>query len=410
MADGVGGLYDRLHSRPAYHAVLYRMRLPSRRAALVVVLAVAFPPAARAQAAGASSAGSISIPDSLFQPIRLPARMAYDYPPNEIYVPRFIDLIRRRDFDALERALDSLQADVRDDVKHEMRFSDAFLAAARDDSTVLAGINAWMEAKPRSAHARVAAASHHFATAWRRRGTDYLRNTPPESIQGMIEFATSAIEDAVTALQLDSTHLVAYEIAIGVTRLAGRHEEAARLLGRGLSIHRGSYALHRSFMLMLWPRWGGTEELMVEFGKRASQDAGTNPRLVTLLGAVYENRANDSTLAGNHAGAVRELNKAMAYGPERSYMRARGKAYFRLGAYEYAFNDLRAAMMERSQDTEVLEYYGRTLVELASRARPAIRPTVLARATEVLRLAVYLDPANPRSRAALGRAQQMAGQ
>ena len=384
------------------------MRLHSRPAALVAVLAVAVATAARAQATGGSGGGSISIPDSLFQPIRLPAMMPYGYPPNETYVPRFIDLIKRRDFDALERALDSLKADVAYDVRHEIRFIDAFIATARDDSTIFAGINAWMEAKPRSAHARAAAANHHFATAWRRRGNDYIRNTPPDSIKGMIEYATFAIEDAVAALQLDSTHLVAYGVAIGVTRLAGRHDDAARLLARGLAIHRGSYALHRAFILMLWPRWGGTEELMVEHGKRAAQDASVNPRLVTLLGAVYENRANDSTLAGNYAGAVRELNKALAYGPEHAYLRDRGEAYFRLGAYEYAFNDLRAAMMERSQDAEVLDYYGRTLVELAARARPAIRPTILARATEVLRLAVYLDPANPRSRAALGRAQQMA--
>src|SRR5687768_14974045 len=386
------------------------MHQPSRRAALVAVLASVLAPTVRGQSSGGSPAATISLPDSVFQPIRLPAAMAYGYPPNEVYVPRFIELIRRRDFNALELALDSIQADVARDVRHEVRFADAFQASVRDDTTLVEAINAWMEARPRSAHARVAAANHHFATAWRRRGRGTIAATPPETLQVMMEFATHAIEDVVAALQLDSTHLVAYEIAIGVTRLAGRHEDAARLLNRGLTIHRGSYSLRRAFMLMLWPRWGGSEQLMIDLGTQASRDAGYNARLTTLLGAVYENRANDSTLALNHAGAVRELNKAMAYGPEPEYIRDRGIAYFRLNAYEYAFNDLRTAMMERSQDTEVLEYYGRTLVELAGRARPAIRPTILARATEVLRLAVYLDPANTRSRAALGRAQQMAGQ
>ena len=386
------------------------MRYPPSRAALIAVFAVALTSAARAQATGAAGGGSINLPDSVFQPIRLPATMSYGYPPNDIYVPRFIELIRRRDFNALDLALDSIQADVARDVRHEIRFADAFRASVRDDSTLLEGINAWMQARPRSAHARVAAANHHFATAWRRRGRAVIAATPPESLRVMMEFATYSIEDVVAALQLDSTHLVAYEIAIGVTRLAGRHNDAARLLSRGLAIHRGSYSLRRAFILMLWPRWGGSEQRMIEAGTQAARDAEYNPRLTTLLGAVYENRANDSTLALNHAGAVRELNKALGYGHEAEYLRDRGMAYFRLGAYEYAFSDLRAAMMERSQDVEVLEYYGRTLVELATRARPAIRPTILARATEVLRLAVYLDPTNTRSRTALGRAQQMAAQ
>lgn len=354
--------------------------------------------------------GAFAIDDSLFQPIRLPPVLSFGYPPNEIYVPRFIELIRRRQFDSLDLAFDRLAADVRRDVRNEMRFADAFDAADRDDSTLLASIDAWIAAKPRSAHARVARARYHLATAWRRRGKAYIRDTPAENLRGMEEYARRALDDVRAGLQLDSTHLIAYDIGISVMQIAGSHDAALQLMSRGESMHPGSYLLPRAFIAMLWPRWGGSEELMVQFAERAAQDSGRNPRLVTLRGAVYENRASDSSLAGNYAGAVRELNKAVAYGPDRVYLAARGIAYFRLGAYEYAFNDLRHALIERSQDTEVLEYYGRTLVELAARANPSIRPTILARATETLNLAVYLDPSNERTRTALARVRRMAGQ
>lgn len=366
--------------------------------------------AASARAQSGSRNGTIAIPDSLFQPIRLPPVTSFGYPPNEIYIPRFIDLIRGRQFDSLDLAYDRLAADVRRDVRNEMRFADAFDAADRDDSTLLAGLDAWVAAKPRSAHARVARARYHFATAWRRRGKDYIRDTAPENLRGMGEYARRAMDDIRAGLQIDSTHLIAYAIGIGVMQIAGSHDEALRLVNRGLAMHPGSYLLPRLFISMLWPRWGGTEELMAQFAERAAEDSALNPRLVALRGAVHENRANDSSLAGNYAGAVRELNKALAYGPERAYLRARGIAYFRLGAYEYAFNDLRYALIERSQDEEVLEYYGRTLVELAARANASIRPTILARAIETLTLAAYLDPSNERSRAALTRARRMAGQ
>jgi len=177
----------------------------------------------------------------------------------------------------------------------------------------------------------------------------------------------------------------------------------------GAEHHPGSFGLPRSFILSLWPRWGGTESLMTMVAEAAVEDSAVNPRLVTLRGAIYENRANDSSLARNYAGAVRELNKALGFGPERTYLAARGEAYFRLGAYEYAFLDLRKAMMERSQDAEVLDLYGRTLVELASRARMPVRRTILDRATEVLTLGAYIDPSRQTTRAALMRARQMAG-
>ena len=358
--------------------------------------------------AQSSNTGSLTIADSLFQPIRLPSELSFGYPPNEIHKPRIVDMIRRREFDALDAMYDALRADVARDVKHEMRFGDAFAAVQRNDSALLASIDAWIAARPRSAHARVARASYLFDAAWRRRGTAYIADTPEENIRGMAELAQRAILDVVAAIRIDSTHLVAYEVAIGVTKLAGSHELAAQLMTRGFAMNRGSFALPRAFMSMLWPRWGGSEAAMIAFGEQVARDSAINPRLATLRGAVYESRANDSSLARNDAGAVRELNKAVAFGPERIYVRERGKAYFRLGAYEYAFADLRFALIERSQDREVLEYYGRTLVELATRSREAVRPTIVARAIEVLTLAAYLDPSNTRVRNALARARQMA--
>jgi len=66
-------------------------------------------------------------------------------------------------------------------------------------------------------------------------------------------------------------------------------------------------------------------------------------------------------------------------------------------------------MIESSQDSEVLSFYGRTLVELASRDSPATRPKVLDRALETLALATYLAPTDAAARAALDRARRMAG-
>ena len=359
-----------------------------------------------AQSAGASG---LTLHDSLFLPIQLPPTLSFGYPPNDTHIPAILEMIRKRDFDALDKKFGELEADVRRDIRHEIRFGDAFDAVRRDDPAVLAGLSEWITARPQSAHARVARAHYHFATAWRRRGKQYIRDTPQESIRGMIQFAKLAENDLVAALAIDSTHLEAYSLGISIMQIAGSHRAALGLMARGMEFHPGSFGLPRSFILSLWPRWGGTEELMSAVAEAAAEDSAINPRLVTLRGAIHENRASDSSLARNYAGAVRELNKALGFGPERIYLAARGEAYFRLGAYEYAFVDLRQAMMERSQDAEVLDLYGRTLVELATRAKMPVRRTILDRAIEVLTLGAYIDPGRQTTRVALSRARQMVG-
>jgi tetratricopeptide (TPR) repeat protein len=381
-------------------------RLVSRH---IVTIALASLVGSAGRAQTATPATEITIPDSLFEPVTLPPELSFGYPPNTIYLPQILDLTRRRSFDTLETMFSGLEADVARNVKNEVRFSDAFQAFNRDEPPLLEHLDAWVAARPRSAHARVARATYHFGTAWRRRGKAYIRDTPPEKIKAMEEFSKKAIDDLTAAMQRDSTHLVAYETLIEVAQLFGAHDVAAQALARGLSMHRGSFNLYHAFVLMLWPRWGGSEQVMADFGERAARDSADNPRLVALRGAVYQSRAYDSTLAGDHAGAVRELNRALGFGPERTYIRDRGEAYFRLGAWVYAFNDLRSAMIERSQDSEVLSYYGRTLVEIAARVRPEIRPKVLDRALETLALATYLAPSDTAAKAALDRARRMAG-
>src|SRR5688572_4668331 len=199
-----------------------------------------------ARVAGAQGSGqpSVAIPDSLFQPITLPPTISFGYPANTIFVPQIHDLARRRDFDALDAMFSQLAADVKGDVKNETRFADAFGAFDRDEPALLQSIDAWVAARPQSAHALVARASYHFATAWRRRGTQYIRDTPQANIRGMEEFARRTATDVNAALQRDSTHLVAYRILIGVTRLFSAHDLAVQALTRGLSMHRGSYLLH----------------------------------------------------------------------------------------------------------------------------------------------------------------------
>src|SRR4051812_4890724 len=149
---------------------------------------------ASSSAAQSGSAGNtVALDDSVFLPIRSPATISFGYPPNDIFVPRIIEQMRHRQFDSLDTMFGELAADVRRDVRNEVRFGDAFGAAERDDPELLGHIDAWVTARPSSAHARVARARYRLAEAWRRRGGAYSRDTTPEKIRGMKESATKAL-------------------------------------------------------------------------------------------------------------------------------------------------------------------------------------------------------------------------
>src|SRR5829696_2231509 len=91
-----------------------------RLVALVLVITAATARRGAAQgAAGTGSAGSgIALDDSVFQPVRLPSTLAFGYPPNDVHIPRLVELMRQRQFDSLETIYAGLQADVMRDVRH----------------------------------------------------------------------------------------------------------------------------------------------------------------------------------------------------------------------------------------------------------------------------------------------------
>src|SRR5215211_5787151 len=95
-------------------------------------------------AQSSSRGGALAIDDSLFQPIHLPEAVSFGYPPNEIFLPRIVELIRQQQFDSLDTMFDQLAADVQRDVRNEVRFGDAFDAADRNDPELLTNIDAWI--------------------------------------------------------------------------------------------------------------------------------------------------------------------------------------------------------------------------------------------------------------------------
>ncbi len=399
MARGVQGTEMPLTPRPPRQFVRRR----ARRRALPFCLALFAVIASSAQSQGsARGAAPPALPDSLFKPLTAPALLPFGYPANDTHKPTILEFIRTRRFEELEALLRALHRAVGEDIRHEMRLFTAFEAVKRNDAPLLAGIDAWIEARPQSADAIVARAAYNLAAAWRARGYKYIRDTPESRLRGMGDRLDLTVRDARAALAIDSTHLIAYDILLEVIQLGGSPEIGVQILQRGLAVHPASYLLRASFMQSLKPRWGGSYELMRAFADASVKDSARNPRMVTLRGEALQEQAftliaplpEDSLIRPDHRAAIDSLTRALEYGPAQDVFLERGEAYSALGDHVRAFLDYREALILNPQSHQILAAYGNTLVQIAHRTSRPIRGSMLDRAAEALALAVYLDPAD----------------
>jgi tetratricopeptide (TPR) repeat protein len=330
--------------------------------------------------------------DTMFRPLRVPARDPFGYPANLTDKPGLIALARSGQYEALDHVLDSLEAELDADIRSEYRFWDAFQAFFGPDPALEAPLNAWVAERPASAQARIARATYYEGRAWASRGEGSAGDTPDSSLRGMDRYLDLASRDAAAGLRIDSTHLAAYTVQLAVAQLYGRLGEGRQVLTTGLRSHPASYVLRERYMNLLEPRWGGSDEAMEMFARNAAEDSARNPRLAALQGAVHDSRAYDAYLKDDYAGAVSEENQAIAFGAEREFLMARGRAYYFAYDYIRALDDLERALQQRPQHREVLLLHARVLYYMSTGLHGAQRTMAIDRAISEYELLSAIDP------------------
>jgi tetratricopeptide (TPR) repeat protein len=155
---------------------------------------------------------------------------------------------------------------------------------------------------------------------------------------------------------------------------------------RGLARAPASYRLRRLYLYALLPRWGGSYRDMRAFALASLPHADRNPRLHALGGFVDWDLGQLAAERGDDSVAFQYHERALAYGPEVDFRRARSYLEMRHKAYGGALVEIDAALSLRPDDAELV---CRRAVLLAAVGRADEAATVLARAEQ-------LDPAQPR--------------
>ena len=140
-------------------------------------------------------------------------------------------------------------------------------------------LDAWKRDSPRSAFAYAASGMAYAAMASEARGTDYIRNTPPDAILAMDRLTEEADADLRRALALDPRLTPTYATMMKIGRMALGRRYALDARAAGFKVAPANFYLYGEASALAEPKWGGSMAELQALRKQALLHARQNPLL-----------------------------------------------------------------------------------------------------------------------------------
>ncbi|OGQ50798.1 MAG: hypothetical protein A3J24_01660 [Deltaproteobacteria bacterium RIFCSPLOWO2_02_FULL_53_8] len=206
------------------------------------------------------------------------------------------NLILQRDYAGLNEWIDSAQRAAEADVANN---GSKALVAVRFFSDNFIEYDEffyeWTAAYPNDYQPYLARAFYEFGLGYESRGTKWAHETTEEQFEGMEKHFKNALDNAQTALKINSRLMPAYWVMIKMSQRTGKLDIVAKEVFDAALVEVGPYSfgLRRAYMNGLEKRWGGSYEEQDAFSHESQAYADKNPALKRLLGLKYCDRADD---------------------------------------------------------------------------------------------------------------------
>ncbi|MDB4994199.1 MAG: hypothetical protein JWM74_1631 [Myxococcaceae bacterium] len=273
------------------------------------------------------------------------------YPRQYVDAPGVRSLLHAHRFTELSAYFEELQAAFEADPRKELWPLDFVEAFATAEPEIVADLDAWALATPKSAAPFAARGSHYVAAMWALRGGKYIGETPAEDIRAMSEASEHARDDLAHALTLRPRVLVAMREQMAVGMVAGRRSDIADAYARGVHACPSCFTIQQSYLRTLPPRWGGSYAQIQNVLSKL--DVTKNPRLGVLLGYEDLVRARDHETAQKYDEAVADMDRAVKHGVYWEYLLERAELLERLDRFDEALADLDSAVASRPGNAAV---------------------------------------------------------
>jgi len=121
----------------------------------------------------------------------------------------------------------------------------------------------WVSAYPKSYGARLARGMYLISDAWRKRGSNYSRETTDKQFQGFVAQLKKAASDLQASIGLYSRPVESYRYLIQISMGLGRTGRG--FLDEALKLDQQAYNPRFNYLYSITPKWGGSARQMESF-------------------------------------------------------------------------------------------------------------------------------------------------
>jgi tetratricopeptide (TPR) repeat protein len=265
-----------------------------------------------------------------------------------------MQLLKSGSYGRLMQKLDEVTEIMETDKTHEEYFWRAVRTFEIPDPSIESNLDDWIRQFPESSNAYAVRAEYYKTVGWNIRGYGWAKDVTEGQWRGMQEYFQKAMLDAVQGLKLDSRNLVCYDVLIAISMHYSEKSATRKFFDEAMKIDPGNLNIWVSYMWSLFPRWGGSEEEMVQLADESDRYVSYNPKLRVLHGYIPFDEGTSLYENGDSKSAIQKFNEAISFGDRSDFYRYRGHCYFDIKNYQLALDNYERALQITPQDVNLL--------------------------------------------------------
>jgi tetratricopeptide (TPR) repeat protein len=160
-----------------------------------------------------------------------------------------------------------------------------------------------------------------------------------------------AAKDLQIAISKKPSLMPAYTYLVAIAKTTNMSFSTKQILDKAEENDKRTFYVRYEYVLSLQPRWGGSYEEMSAFAQHAIKFSDLNPRLWTLQGDAYIDRADSYYQEGNYVAAIESYTEALKFGDRVSWLKARAASYYKLGQKDEAIADYKRVLYYSPTDS-----------------------------------------------------------
>lgn len=261
-------------------------------------------------------------------------------------------LILQEKFEEFENRSRLYEKEFQNSPRYESPLMKMYEALDANNGLLLPKLNKWVDTRP-SYISYGARGTYKVRRGYAIRGKNYIRDTPEQDVARMEALHKEAKDDLQIAIKGNNRFAPAYCALIDIERASGSLEKAKEIAELAVRSIPETYYVRQHFMVSLWPRWGGSYELMDAYAKNVQNAASLNPRLWGLKADAPAQRGYDAMRSGKDAQAIDYYTEALSYGDRLEYLKQRGKLFMRTKNFAAAGRDYSQYLQYDRNDPEI---------------------------------------------------------